>query len=103
MSKGLVPVTEEQVDEARRKLELLRIKLQQGEIRRQNLEEWISWMAQKAVGLGCLVVGGLAMLDPGLLPMIKLHDPTTVLGVGAGLILGDKVIEAITRMRGLTK
>ena|ERR1017187_10476382 len=100
MSKELIRVSEGEIDGARRKLELLQIKLQQAQLRRQNLEEWVSWTAQKLVGLGCLIVGGVKLMEPGLLPMFKLNDPITVLGVGFGLIVGDKVIEAIARMRG---
>lgn len=58
--------------------------------------DYIGFVVSKLLGLSGLVIGGLEILDPNLLP-INLENPKIVAGIGLALLTGKSIVSLIAK------
>jgi hypothetical protein len=66
------------------------------------LGDYIGFAAAKLTGIMAVVIGGLASLDPAMLP-IPAHNPERLLGIGTALLVGPKTVNLLAKVLNALK
>ena len=90
------------VEEAESDLRKVEVEQQIKRTKRRGLfravDDYLGYASSKLVSVGAFAVGGLETLAPNLLD-IQFLDPTTVFGVGFGMLAGKKVIDGVAKLK----
>jgi len=75
--------------------------------RKERLQAWgdyVGFAVTKGGGLATLLVSGLELLNPNILPLqLTQHQSETALGVGLALLGGTKLISLIAKVTNALK
>jgi len=62
-----------------------------------TIEDWVVFIATKVLGLSGMIIGGVSVLRPGVLPLTS-NQALYVLSGGIALLVGKKVIAQLARL-----